>query len=381
MKRIVLPFLIVSLCMQSAVAQNARFSQVFSAPMQLNPSLAGRFDGKVRVTSLFSFQQTLLNNGPVYSSMNHQNISFDIKLGHYRASGDDNQIADNGKENKVSTKEAKDVVGNNNPNGYWAAGATFYHYGHSSNPMDASFYSVSLARHFYNKSNKFYGFGAQATYATGCLDNTRGANYDIEISGGGFRYPTASPTTSNGAGHYVDFSVGGYYGMVTEPVMFEIGAALNNFHYPNNSLVGDKESELRHRVTVDGLLRLKLNPKWGIVMKTIYWHDGLYLNSKKPDSDSLYPHAFWSGIEFYKINPLSPYNINFGLYTRNFLSLIPYISINATQYANIRYTYEYPLNQGSVVKFVPYRHEVAAIFTLKRNTAPGTKFYKKLNYW
>lgn len=380
MKQTILFFLLFSLISKIGVSQNARFSQIFSAPMQINPALTGRFDGQVRVASLFSFQQSLLYNGPTYASMNHQYIAADVKLGHYRASGDDITVADTN-NGKSATKEAKDVVGNNNPNGYWAVGANYYHYGHSSSPVDGSFYSVSLARHFYNRSNKFYGFGVQATYATATLDENRGLNYDIEISGGGFRYPIK--TTSGihtGSGKYLDFSVGGYYGMVTEPVMFELGAALNNFHYPKNSLVGDKESELRHRVTVNAIVRLKLNPKWGIVLKNIYWRDGLYLNSKKPDADTLYPNAFWSGVEFFKINPLSQYNINFGLYMRDFRTLAPYVNINLSKYANIRYSYEYPLNT-SVAILVPYRHEVAAIFTLKRNTSPGTKFYKKLNYW
>jgi hypothetical protein len=67
----------------NSFAQNARFSQIGTAAIQFNPSLTGRFDGKVRLSALSSWQETNA------ASMEHQNISLDAKFGKYKSSGDD----------------------------------------------------------------------------------------------------------------------------------------------------------------------------------------------------------------------------------------------------------------------------------------------------
>ena len=67
-------------------AQDARFSQVGTAPVQFNPALTGRFDGKIRFGGLYSGQKTL------NFAMQHQNISLDAKFGKYKSSGDENVL-------------------------------------------------------------------------------------------------------------------------------------------------------------------------------------------------------------------------------------------------------------------------------------------------
>src|SRR4051812_447800 len=202
---------------QFTFAQNPRLSQIWSAPLLLNPSLSGRFDGQIRGGGLFSWQKT--NK----ASLPQQNYFLDIKFGKFMHTSDERQyvpMSDSGKS-KVSrsTPEGKDETSLKNINkGYWSAGLNFYHYGDNSSPLKGSFFSVSLARHMYFRRNKFFGFGAQFTYAQGDLDETRGHTYDKEISGGGFRYPRGPFTTRVSKNHYPDFSIGGYYGMVTEPV-------------------------------------------------------------------------------------------------------------------------------------------------------------------
>jgi len=374
-------------------AQNARFSQVFSAPSQMNPGLTGRFDGKIRIGSLSSWQTADKGTNRNWFKMNHQNISGEVKIGAYRNYGDDANTQDSSKKLlMLPTKsfQEKDVVNmNKKNNGYWAVGANYYNYHHETSPLTASFYSVSLARHFYNRSNKFFGFGIQGVYATGNLDETiTTSRYNVEISGGGFGYPfTNSNNNYIKSKNYYDYSVGGYYGMTSEAVMFEIGLAMNHLFYPANNFVYDKEdptdiSHLRHRITADALLRLKCNSNWGLIIKNILWQDGLYLRSKKQNNiDSLNPVAFWSGVEFYKINPASNYNLNFGLYTRTFKTIIPYININISNFGNLRYSYERALASKKYTLVIPKRNELALILSIGRNTAPGTKFYRKINFW
>jgi len=363
--------------------QNARFSQIWSAPIQFNPSLTGRFDGKYRLSALYSNQSA---DFPVEATLNHQNVSFDAKFGKYKASGDE---APETKAVSIANPSAgkDEIYSKNRMHGYWGAGLNYYHYGYKTSPFDATFISASLARHFYNKSNKYFGFGIQGTYASGKLDETKGTAYDMEISGGGFRYPT--PSTPNGATigtrkstkTYVDFNGGAYYGMNTEAVMFELGGAMHHLFYPLNDAMGsDSESKLRHRITAHSILRLKLNPKWGIVQRNMYWQEGLYYRSKS-FNDSLQIVSFWTGLEFYKIDPSKKINLNFGFYTRSFRTLMPYLNLNVTNFANIRYSYEQPINSKKFYAYNAKRSELALIFTYKRYTSPGTRFYRKTNFW
>jgi len=363
----------------NSFAQNARFSQIGTAAIQFNPSLTGRFDGKIRLSALSSWQETNA------ASMEHQNVSLDAKFGKYKSSGDDESTTAVSASSASSQKEGKDeVYKKSRVYGYWGAGLNYYHYGNSKSPLDAKFFSASIARHFYNKSNKMFGFGIQATYAEGKLDETKGSEYDREISGGGFRYPfTYAVDPQKGSNNYIDFNGGGYYGMVTDAVMFEIGGAMHHLAYPKNDPRGnvDNESKLRHRVTAHSILRLRLNKNWGIVQKNMYWQEGMYYRSTKLNGDSAQIVAFWSGIEFYKVNPVGKINVNYGIYTRNFQTIMPYLNINLGKIANLRYSYEMPINSKKYTAYTANRNEVALIFTYKRYTSPGTRFYKKVNFW
>lgn len=374
-KLLLVIFLLIS---EFVAAQNARFSQIGTAPIQMNPSLTGRFDGKARLSALYSFQESKI------TQMQHQNVSLDIKFGKYRSSGDEELPKPNSTDilNGKPVKEAKDEVNKKKAiMGYWAVGLNYYHYGDKNAPIKADFFSASLARHFYNKRNKFFGFGIQATYAQGDLDEKRGTLYDKEISGGTFRIPRGAASGRVSSKNYVDFNGGAYYGMVTDAVMFEIGGAMYHLFYPNIDILDkDSESKLRHRVTAHSVLRLKLNDKWGLVQKNIYWQEGLYYRSKS-FGDSLEIVSFWTGVELYKTNPATNTNLNFGLYTRSFRTVMPYLNMNIGKVANLRYTYEHPFNSSKYSAYTAKRHEVALILSYKRYTTPGTKFYKKVNFW
>ncbi len=372
-KLLVVIFLLGS---ELVIAQNSRFSQIGSAPMLLNPALTGRFDGKIRLSGLYSNQTTR------FAELNHLNVGMDFKLGKFRSFGDEQTTEVPSSPKKVA-KEAKDEVGSKRKlTGYWGLGLNYNHAGAKDAPLQTSFYSLSLARHFYSQRNKYFGFGAQVTYADGDLDETRGMKYDKEISTGSFRYPQK---TSNGTlvskKNYVDYNIGGYYGMVTEAVGFELGGAMYHLFYPKSDILDkDEETKLRHRVTAYSVLRIRLNNKWGLLQKNTYWQEGLYYRSKS-FNDSLNIVAFWSGVEFIRTNPSSNYNINFGLYTRSFRTVMPYLNINLGRVANIRYSYEFPFNTAKFGAYTAKRHEAALILYYQRNTAPGVRFYKKTNFW
>jgi hypothetical protein len=371
-------------------AQNARFSQVWSAPVQFNPALTGRFDGKLRASALASFQQGYgydwADSTKKNVNMNHQNFSIDLKLGAYRSSGDEGLMdsASNAKnkEGRDRFSKSKKVVG------YWGVGMNYYAYGHESSPIKANFISLSLAHHFYTKANRIYGIGVQVTQANGNLNEGRGTAYDKEISGGGFRYPYSNgnriDSLRSGNRSYTDVNIGAYYGRVTEAVMFELGGAMHHLFYPQNdadqSRKFDGEARLRHRITAHSMLRLRFNDKWGIVQKNMYWQEGLYYRSKDT-ADGYSINTFWAGVEFYKVDPAKDINVNFGFYTRSFKTLMPYLNIGLSRFANLRYTYEHPINSAKFKAYNAKRNEISLIVTAGRQTKMASRFYKKLNFW
>ncbi len=362
----------------AAEAQNARFSQLGTATQMFNPSLTGRFDGKARVGALYSYQDSR------FGTMNHVAGFLEYKFGRYRSSGDENySYVARSSDGKEVLAEAKDKINDNlRPAGYWAAGLNYYQYSDGSSPMSARFISASFARHFYPRRNKYWGLGGQVTYAMGEVDETKGNKYDREISGDGFVYPDGPITDRKGEKNYIDANVGGYYGMVTEPVAFEIGGAMYHLFYPQaDAFDRDDETKLRHRVTAHSMLRLKFNDRWGIVQKNYYWQEGLYLRSREFNKDSMHITDFWAGVEFYKTNPLKNTNLNFGLYTRSFRTVMPYLNLYLGKAVNLRATYEHPLNFKKYTAYTAKRAEIGMLFSFKRNTNPGTEFYRKVNFW
>ena len=144
---------VLLLCSELVVAQNGRLSQIWTAPMLVNPSLSGRFDGKFRVGALYSWQKSNVIKIP------HQNYYFDFKFGKYRHVGDEEQYAiEKGDSLKKKTQyDAKDETGLRLINkAFWSAGFKFYRYGDNNTPVIANIFSVNVARHFYVKRNKYF---------------------------------------------------------------------------------------------------------------------------------------------------------------------------------------------------------------------------------
>jgi hypothetical protein len=387
---LVATFLLLTLMSE---AQNARFSQVWSAPIQFNPALTGRFDGKIRVSALTSWQSA---NGKDLSTqtikevnVTHQNVSLDLKLGKYRSSGDEQATISADDENNKDAVGKDKISTGKKTQGYWGLGLNYYSYGDPKSPISGKFYSLSLSRHFYNKTNRIYGFGVQVTNAQGSLDENKGRHYSKEISGGGFRYPYKYGSNNNpdsprvAKGDYIDCSLGGYYGRVTESVMFEITGAFHHIFQPYNDLYNKNDADkpgVRVRATASSLLRLKLNSTWGIVQRNLFWQEGLYYRSRSFD-DSLEITALWSGLEFFKVNPKKSINANFGIYTRSFRTMMPYVNVGFGNNVNLRCSYEHPINSIRFPAYSAKRTEVALIVTPGRQTKPAAKFYQKLNFW
>jgi hypothetical protein len=165
--------------------------------------------------------------------------------------------------------------------------------------------------------------------------------------------------------------------------MFELGGAMHHLFYPEydaSDVEDNDKPALRNRVTAHSILRLRLNDKWGVVQKNMFWKEGLYYRSRNTD-DNLEITAFWAGLELYRTDPKGTINPNFGFYTRNFQTMIPYLNLTCGRNFNLRYSYEHPINSIKFPAYSAKRNEVSLIITAGRQTTPGTRFYKKLNFW
>jgi hypothetical protein len=381
----------------SVQSQDARLSQLWSAPLHVNPALSGRFDGQGRFSSLASWQSSSIPSAKdvtkdsINVNIPHQNFSIDFKFGKYRYSGDEQAYAIGKKAPESDKKqEAKDETGDKSANkGYWSAGINFYRYGGKITPLHGTFVSATVARHFFKGNNIYYGVGAQVAYANGQLDENRGVKFDAEIGGGGFRYPHqyVRPNNTVNKNNYFDFNLGGYFGMTSEMVSFEIGLAMYHWFYPKSYIVPnpdggpDNETKLRHRLTGHSLLRLKVLNKFGMIQRNIIWEEGLYLRSSVFNGDRVQKTAFYSGVELIKLDPKSIYNLNFGLYSRSFKTLMPYLNANLGRIATVRLSHELPINSDRFNAYSAKRTEIALLLSYKRYTSPGVRFYKKSNFW
>ncbi len=344
-------------------AQDARFSQIGSAPLQLNPALCGRFDGQMRANMLLSWQKS----GAAY--VQHQQYSIDGFLDSTNNFG----LAPN--------NSATNAIKSN-----WAGGIHYYQYGNdvlgftqNTSPLKANFLSVTLAKHFY-RNNIALGIGTQITAAHGQLNENNTSKLDPEIIGGGFRYSVAGQGSRTGTKNYLDMNVGAYFGMKNDLFSFELGGAIYHVAAPKNDVYEkDSDSRMRRRVTFYAVNRFNLNQKWALIQKNIYWSEGLYWNSNA-QNDSSKNVTLWSGLEFHKMQHLSNYYVNFSIYTRSFSTLMPCVMVHAGPSICIQYSFEFPINSTKYRSYTADRTELSIRYLLKQKGAKNQAF-NQFNYW
>lgn len=60
---------------------------------------------------------------------------------------------------------------------------------------------------------------------------------------------------------------------------------------------------------------------------------------------------------------------------------MPYFNIDFFNKGNVRISYEHPINPPKFKAYTVKRTEIALILSIDRNTSPGTRFFKKVNFW
>lgn len=343
-------------------AQDARFSQITSAPLMLNSSLTGRTSGGMELGILNSSQTS--NK----SEIANQHVYF-------HANSDQLKIL----KNNFDTTAIK--IESNKYQNYWGFGMHYYHYGNdllgfrqSTTPLNGNFYSFSLAKHFQKKSTQgvmtFFGIGFSATIANGKLNEGKGLVNDAEISGGGFRYRPTAANNASSTRNYADFNVGAYYGFKFNAISFETGVGLNHIVQPRNDIFDDEETKQRVRGTVYTSLSLPISKQLSLFQKNIFWQEGLYLRSKGLDSS--FKNEIWSGFELRRRNAGSKkIQMEGGIYTRSLKTVMPFASLLIGNGTNIKFSYEWPINKVQLNAYDVNRFETSVVFSF------GKKYFNK----
>lgn len=365
-KRGIITLFVLAMMLQLS-AQNARFSQISTVPMMLNPSLSGRFNGDIKVGSLFSWQHTQR------ADMAHQDLYIDFKAVNSKKNNIEYHINDPGTSNDSKSKS------------YLSLGFNYYSYGtdpfgvyDNNSPLRAHFYGGNIAYHFFLTADRknYAGVGAQFTYAKAKLDETWGQRYDKEISGGGFKYEgVASGSPLRKAEYdYFDMQAGFYYGYKNDAYRFELGGSIYHFIHPRNQIPNlDQETKLRMRGTLHSIFAFKVSDRWSLVQKNVFWSEGLYLRSRAV-SDSQNIVTLYAGLELHDLKPKKKFYMNYGLYTRSFKTLMPYLSMNLRPGLNVRMSYEWALNGGLFPAYTADRAEIGISYSFvkKRNRSKST---------
>lgn len=350
--RLLFSLTLLSTC---CLSQNARFTQIQNAPVMLNPALSGKFSGNQRLGVLLSWQNSNLAN------VAHQNIYIETKLFNKKAKSD----IDTSGFNLLKQKNFFGLTLNHYQYGNDILGFT-----QNSTPIFAKFTSITGSYHFnLTKDSRYYmGVGFQLTNADATLDESRGTDYNLEVSGGGFRYRKTNNLNFKNKVGYFNYSIGTYLGFQTEEHLLEMGLALYHLPQPNNDLNNDPDSKLRRRLSAYTNAFFKVNEHKQILFRNVYWEEGIYQASSNY-KDSAYITAFYSGIEFIKTKPKGNIYVNWGLMTRNFQSTIITSNIFLSKQFNTKISYEVPLNKSIHPANNAYRFEIFFGYLVNKPTS------------
>ena len=348
-------------------AQNARFSQIYNAPVMLNPALSGRFIGTGRMGSLISWQNSNV------TSIAHQNIYAEVKL-----------FSEKSKKNNDTT--AFNISKEKN---YFSITLNHYQYGddilgftQNLSPIKAQFTSITGAYHLnLTKDGRYYaGFGGQITNANATLDESIGTNYDPEISGGGFRYRKTAQGNYKSEKGYFDVAAGLYLGFQTEEHLLEMGFGAYHLTQPENDLNNDPDTKLRRRFSAYTNAYFKASPNSVLLFRNAYWEEGIYQASSSY-KDSAYITAFYSGLEVINTQPKKNVHVNFGLMTRNFQSAIPSANVFLGNQFTTKLTYEVPFNKSIHPANNAYRFEMFLGYNFNKKRSEFSAKNRKNFMW
>lgn len=336
-------FFLFTLFFVEIFAQDARFSQIWSMPTMMNPALTGVMEEKILA-------------GTSYSGQSTNKASTTHLYGFINA--------------RLNTKRRKEGE-------FFGVGASFYQYGStSSNAFDARFMALSASYHFNLSKDGVHsaGFGTQFVHANAIVQSSRATVvFDKEINGGGFRwtnieYPTLPSATFSieKRASYLDWNSGAFYRYSGDHIILDVGVGGYHYLHPKNSISQiDFESRLRGRLTFQTAITIAMDDVNSLYINNIFWKEGLYWRSTALDANNLVTN--WSGVEWKRHTDRKRFYADFGLYSRSFKTLMPYLSAYSPTGLNFRFSFEFPFNSKYFEAYTARRLEAVLRYSLFRD--------------
>ena len=161
----------------------------------------------------------------------------------------------------------------------------------------------------------------------------------------------------------MDWNLGVNYAYLGDNIGIQAGIGAYHFTHPKMALITpDKDTGLRGRLVFHGKININVSPNRALVFNNVFWSEGLYWKSTALDLYTLV--ANWSGAEFVKTNISDDkFSMNYGLYTRSFKTVMPYLSLYPGRGINLRISYEFPIAFQLFQSYTAKRFELALHYT------------------
>jgi type IX secretion system PorP/SprF family membrane protein len=287
--------------------QDLHFSQFFQSPMLRNPSLAGLFEGDVRVQAIYRDQWNSVTSGYRTGSLS----------GEY----------------KTPVGTGDDFVTMGMQFYYDKAGTVAFS---NTQILPALTYHKSLS----NEKSKYLSLGFMGGWVQHSIDISK-ITTNSQYEGMGIGENITDPTYS-----YIDGSVGMSYNSAlnnNENNNFYIGAAYHHFNRPKNSFYKNKDIELNPKLVFSGGLKLGVNDYSYITIQGDHSRQGSF---KETVFGAMYGFKFG---EYADKDGLA-YAIHFGTFVRWNDALIPVVKLDYNPFS-VSFSYD-----ANISKLKPSSH-------------------------
>lgn len=295
---------VLLLCAHALYAQDPHFSQFFEAPLLRNPSLAGIFEGDIRVQGVYRNQWASVTNPFVTASFN---VEYKQPIGQ----GDD------------FLTTGLQIL-------YDRAGATNFT---TTNVLPAINYHKAMS----TDKTSYLSLGFMGGWVQRRIDRSK-MTTNNQFDGNGYNPSLSDGETFNqNSYNYLDGSVGMSYNSIlgTAENTYFIGVAYHHLNRPKNSFYKNPDIELNPKWVISGGLKLFVNEASYFTLQADY--------SQQGDYNETIGGAMYS----YKIGPdyQSPqYVLHFGGYLRWKDAFIPVIKMDYRPFS-VAISYDANLSQ------------------------------------
>ncbi len=283
-------YILVLVCLTSANAQDAHFSQFFESPLTRNPSLAGIFQGDIRVQSIYRTQWASISTPFQTGSLN-----FDMK----RPIG-----------------KGLDFISMGLQMMYDKAGA-------ASLSTISALPIINYSKALSGDKNKYLSLGFMGGFVQRSFDRTRiTTNSQYDANGYNPSLPDGEPFSLSNFS-YLDGSVGVSFnsgiGYDKPTNNYFVGLAYHHFNRPKNSFYKNPEVELQPKIVFSSGVKFSLNETSYFTIHADYSQQGKY---QELIGGALYSYKIGDDFD----NPL--YTLHLGAFLRASDAIIPIVKLD-----------------------------------------------------